>query len=65
MKRLYIKCLFIGILSLLGIKASAFDCKLEGVFYSLNTTTRTATVTYYAYKSDNNSSAYSGDITIP
>ena len=58
MKLFYLKCLFLGILSLAGIKAQAYDCKVDGIYYNLNMTAKTASVTY----GDSN---YSGSVTIP
>ena len=68
MKHLYLKCLLFGILSLVSIKAIAYDCKVDGIYYNnLDTTNNTASVTYQTYNSRNNtySSDYTGDVTIP
>ena len=43
--------------------AYAYDVKIDGVYYNLNTNDKTASVTYYSY--NNNSNAYSGSIVIP
>ena len=59
MKNLYLKCLFLGILTLFSIKASAYDCEVDGIYYNLNKMEKTASVTYSDYDS------YSGSITIP
>ena len=59
MRQLYLKCLFLGILSLLSITANAYDCEVDGIYYNLDTPAKTASVTrnsYYKYK---------GAITIP
>ena len=67
MKQLYLKCLFLGILALFSINASAYDC--DGIYYNLNTTDKTASVTYQSVYSSgsgyNYSSDYKGDVTIP
>lgn len=62
MKQLYLKCIILAILSLICITANAYDCKVNGIYYNLDETTKTASVT-------NNSpsfvDAYSGTVTIP
>lgn len=63
MKHLYLKCLFLGILTLFSINVSAFDCNVDGIYYNLNKTDKTASVTYYNYSS--NQSTYTGSVTIP
>lgn len=70
MKHFYLKCLLFGILSLRGILASAYDCKVDGIYYILDSSAKTASVTYlnsvyagyggYSYSSD-----YTGNIMIP
>ena len=69
MKHFYLKCLLFGILSLRGIIASAYDCKVDGIYYILDSSAKTASVTYlksvagyggYSYSSD-----YTGNIMIP
>ena len=40
---------------------SAYDCKVNGIYYNLNKTARTASVTY----ANNNYGSYSGSVTIP
>ena len=67
MKQLYLKCLSLGILSLVCITASAYDCKVDGIYYNLNRTVKTASVTFYN-SSDTyyaNRNAYRGAVTIP
>ena len=65
MKHLYLKCFFLVIFSFLGFKAEAYDCKVDGIYYDLNNTDNTASVTYLYKNSTSNSSAYSGSVTIP
>ena len=73
MKHLYFKCLLIGILSLGGIKAVAnrivYDCEVDGIYYVLDKTTKTASVTYKEYRDitgyTHYVSDYAGYITIP
>ena len=57
MKQLYLKFLFLGILSLMSITASAV--KVDGIYYNLDATAKTASVTYL------NGHDYSGSVTIP
>jgi len=45
------------------LMASAYDAKVNGVYYNFVTSAKTATVTYYSTSS--NSSAYTGNVTIP
>ena len=65
MKQLYLKCIILGFFALMGIKAAAYDCKVDGIYYNLNKTEKTASVTYYSSSKYSNSSAYKGDVTIP
>ena len=62
MKQIYLKCLLLGILSIFSINASAYNCKVDGIYYNLNETEKTASVTYYRSSSEN---AYKGYVTIP
>ena len=64
MKQVYLKCLLFVLLSLTGIKASAYDCVVNGIYYILNKTEKTASVTYYVESRDNKST-YLGSVTIP
>ena len=61
MKQVYLKCLLLGILSLVGIKAEAYDCKVDGIYYNLDKSAKTASVTYLYSDKD----AYKGSVTIP
>lgn len=65
MKQLYLKCLLLSILSLAGIKAQAYDCQVNGIYYDLDASAKTASVTCLDYSSGNNQSAYTGSVTIP
>ena len=51
------------LLSFLAICAEAHDCEVDGIFYNLNKSDKTATVTYFG--DDNSSAKYQGDIRIP
>lgn len=48
-----------------SIGASAYDAKINGIYYNLNANTQTATVTYLGEKESDNKSAYVGSIVIP
>ena len=68
MKHLYLKCLLLGIIYFARINASAYDCYVDGIYYNLDLTEKTACVTYQAYSSQipsKNRSAYVGSVTIP
>lgn len=75
MKQVYYKSLFLAILSLMSVKANAYDCKVDGIYYELNESENTAFVTYKYYDSTYHSdilddplyiiSDYSGSLTIP
>ena len=65
MKHLYLKCLFIGILPLVSITVSAYDCNVDGLYYDLDETAKTARVTYLYFNSSSNKSAYSSSVNIP
>lgn len=56
----FILCLFT---LLVNITANAIS--INGICYTLNSTDKTATVTYYSTTSSSNSNYYSGDIQIP
>ena len=47
-----------GILTMTGIKATAYTCKVDGIYYDLDKTAKTASVT-------EGDSPYVGDIKIP
>ena len=47
------------------MRALAYDVQLDGIYYNLNKTKKTATVTYLVYNKDDNYNAYSGDISVP
>ena len=65
MKHLYLKSIILGIFSLLCIKANAYDCQVGDIYYNLNNTNNTASVTYLYYDSSSNKTAYSGSVIIP
>ena len=75
MKHLYLKCLLLGILSLLCVKAKAYDCEIGGIYYNLypqdtygyyfNTNVAHVTYLYHRYSGSSNKTAYSGSVTIP
>lgn len=50
------------LLALLPMVASAYDAQIDGIYYYLYATTKTAEVTWFAV---DNSKAYSGTVTIP
>ena len=54
------KQLLILVMTLLPMVASAYDAKIDGIYYNLNSTDKTATVTSGSYYSP-----YSGSIQIP
>lgn len=55
---------FLFLLVLLStLTASAYDAKIDGIYYNFVTSAKTATVTYYSTSSNKN--AYSGSVTIP
>jgi len=56
---------FIVMMLLLPLVASAYDAQVGGIYYDFNTSNGTATVTYYAFFSEDNASVYSGDVVIP
>ena len=56
MKQFYLKTLVLLLFAMVGQAASAYDCKVDGIYYELNTIHKTAEVT---------SGRYSGSITIP
>ena len=58
MKQLYIKCIIFAILTLWSITAFSYNCQVDGIYYNLDYTTKTASVT-------SGSPKYSGAVTIP
>lgn len=65
MKHFYLKALLISFLSAMTLNALAYDCVVDGIFYNLNTSDKTAEVTYKSYNSSTNSTAYTGKVVIP
>lgn len=53
------------LLSLLPLMASAYNAKINGLFYNLNKQTRQAEVTYEKASGDTPISSYSGSVTVP
>ena len=64
MKHFYLKSLLLSLFCMIGTAASAYDAYIEGIYYNLNETSKTAEVTYYKL-SNNNKNASSGSIEIP
>ena len=58
MKQFYLKSLLLSIFAMLSSSAMAYDCKVDGICYNLNTDTYEAEVTSDIYK-------YSGNVIIP
>lgn len=48
-----------------GTEALAYDVYIDGIFYNINKSKKTARVTYRSYNTYENSSAYKGDVVIP
>ncbi|MBR1493074.1 MAG: leucine-rich repeat protein, partial [Bacteroidaceae bacterium] len=63
MNNILLKSVMTVLLALFSLNAFAYDVKIEGIYYNLNKTDKTASVTCYDYWS--NSSAYEGDVTAP
>ena len=62
MKQFYSKSLLLLIISLMmTLTASAYDCVVDGIYYNLYKSGRTASVTYLYLSS----SAYQGTVVIP
>ena len=49
----------------LHFEANAYDAEIDGIFYNFDQAAQTAKVTFKSNKSSSNSSAYSGEVTIP
>ena len=65
MKQLFSRLLFLGVILLSTLTGSAYDAKIDGIYYNFDKSSKTASVTYYYYDADLNSSAYIGDVVIP
>ena len=61
MRRFYITLVLAFLSSLVCTRALAYDAKIDGVFYSLNSYSQTATVTYETTSYN----SYSGEVSIP
>ena len=57
MKQIYLKTFLLALFTIFGMRASAYDAYVDGIYYNLNKTDKTASVTYH--------DSYSGDIAIP
>ena len=58
MKRIIYKLMLLTVVLCVAYPASAYDCKVDGIYYELNTTDNTASVTY-------NNGHYEGKVVIP
>ena len=63
MKHLTFTFLLTLLMSMVGAKALAYSAKVNGIYY--NFSGNRATVTYYSTSPSSNSTAYSGNVTIP
>ena len=63
MKKHLLKTLFLCLFALVGTTAFAYDCEVDGIYYNLNTTNQTASVTYLS--DFNRGRVYSGVVHIP
>ena len=61
MKHLYFKTFLFAVLLLHAATANAYDCYVYGIYYRLNSSDKTASVTYR----DKNYNSYSGSVNIP
>lgn len=59
------KILISTILLALPLLASAYDAEVDGIYYNLNPTAKTAEVTFQNYDGYSYRSDYSGSVTIP
>jgi len=64
MKQFYLKAIVVLLFCIAGGKAIAYDCEVDGIYYNLNKTANTASVTY-KYSNSSNVSAYTGACVIP
>ncbi len=55
--------LFLLMLLCIPVIVNAYDAQIDGIYYNLDKSEKTATVTFYSL--NNNSKAYSGDVIIP
>ena len=61
MKPIYIKSFLCLLFLMTGLAAHAYDCEVGGIYYNLNTSDKTATVTYKTISGN----SYSGSVNIP
>lgn len=60
------KILFVlSLLTIIPSSMMAYSAKIDGIYYDLNSSTGTATVTYKDRIVSNNANAYTGDVVIP
>ena len=59
------KYLTLLLLSLLPLAASAYDAKIDGIYYNLNKSANTASVTYKELDNENPVNDCTGDIVVP
>ena len=62
MKKHLLKTLFVCLFAFAGTTASAYDCEVDGIYYNLNATDQTASVTYWDLYHNIN---YRGAVHIP
>ncbi len=60
MKQIYLKTFLLALFTIFGMRASAYDAYVDGIYYNLNQTDKTASVTY-----GDSGNSYSGEIIIP
>ncbi|MBR1933173.1 MAG: leucine-rich repeat domain-containing protein [Prevotella sp.] len=64
MKHIFTKYFFSFLLCIVGIKAEAYDCYVDGIYYNLNKDNHTASVTYLNIYPEN-STIYVDKVIIP
>lgn len=65
MKQLNITILLTMLMSIVVTTASAHDAEVDGIYYNLNTSSQTATVTYRGSTYSSYSDEYTGNVVIP
>ena len=65
MKQLNITILLTVLLSMVGVQAFAHDAEVDGIYYNLDSSLETATVTYKGSSSSEYSNEYTGSVVIP
>lgn len=61
MKHYLLKTILLALFAFVGQNVFAYDCVVGGIYYDLDDTNRTASVTY----KDSSYKSYSGTVTIP